>query len=250
MENKIRKAFDALSADRQLKETTKVFLSQKRKKKTIFIYHPAFQRILAAACAALFLTAGAGGYLWLQTPVSYVSIDVNPSIELALNWFDRVISVKAYNSEGEEILEDLSLKGKKYTDAIDAVVESQGMGAYLTEEAEVVLTVASDTDRETELQSGVEGCCGQIGNNSQSVSVGMEIAEQAHENDVSVGKYYAWQQLAEYDSSMTLDQCRHMSISEIHGLTREHEQGHGQGHRERTGQGENSGSHHQGEHHE
>ena len=78
----------------------------------------------------------------------------------------------------------------------------------------------------------------------------MEIAEQAHENDVSVGKYYAWQQLAEYDSSMTLDQCRHMSISEIHGLTREHEQGHGQGHRERTGQGENSGSHHQGEHHE
>ena len=33
MENKIRKAFDALSADRQLKETTKVFYPEKEKRK-------------------------------------------------------------------------------------------------------------------------------------------------------------------------------------------------------------------------
>ena len=53
------------------------------------------------------------GYSWVQRPVSYVSIDVNPSIELALNRFDRVVYAAAYNLEGEEILNGLSLKGKK-----------------------------------------------------------------------------------------------------------------------------------------
>ncbi len=91
---------------------------------------PGLRIALAAACAALFLLMGMGGYAWIQLPVSYVSIDVDPSIELALNRFDKVISVAAYNDEGKRIIEKLSLKGKKYTEAIDLLVESEDMKSW------------------------------------------------------------------------------------------------------------------------
>ena len=91
---------------------------------------PGLRIALAAACAALFLLMGMGGYAWIQLPVSYVSIDVDPSIELALNRCDKVISVAAYNDEGKRIIEKLSLKGKKYTEAIDLLVESEDMKSW------------------------------------------------------------------------------------------------------------------------
>ena len=52
------------------------------------------------------LAVSIGGYSYIQTPVSYVSIDVNPSVELTLNRVDRVISATAFNGDGEAVLED------------------------------------------------------------------------------------------------------------------------------------------------
>ncbi len=69
-----------------------------------------FQKTFATACAALLLAIGITGYSWTKTPVSYISIDVNPSIELSLNRFGRVVSATAFNAEGRKILETLSLK--------------------------------------------------------------------------------------------------------------------------------------------
>lgn len=133
MTDKIHKAFDNIKADNRLKESTKQFLLANRKNKTSLALakRPALQNKFAIACLAIVLAAGIRGYLWIQSPVSYISIDVNPSIELALNRFDRVVSVTAYNPEGEEILQDLSLKGKIYTAAIDEIVENQAMDIYI-----------------------------------------------------------------------------------------------------------------------
>ena len=118
MANKIQQAFDSIQADTQLKESTRQFLYATRRKKS----RKKTGLILALACMVLSFTAGMWGYSWFQTPVSYVSIDVNPSMELALNSLDRVISAYPYNTEGAEILDSLSLKGKKYTDAIKTIM--------------------------------------------------------------------------------------------------------------------------------
>lgn len=104
MENKVQNAFDSIKADSGLKETTKELLSQKREKRNRLFHYRKIQKTFAAVCGILLLAVGIGSFWWIQTPVSYVSIDVNPSVELALNRFDRVVSAKAYNTEGEEIL--------------------------------------------------------------------------------------------------------------------------------------------------
>ena len=223
--NKIHDAFDHIKADTQLKETTKHFLSVKRKKNISLFHHSIFPKILAAVCAILFLTAGIKGYTWIQTPVSYVSIDVNPSIELALNHFDKVLSVTAYNTEGEEILKGLSLKGKKYTEAINTIMESNVMNLYLTDDAELVFTIATTSDHENKLKKGVASCSCHTKHNTQSISTDIEVVSKAHDNGLSLGKYYAYLQLSQYDDTITIDECKDMSMSEIHHLIYEHVHG-------------------------
>ncbi len=226
MDNKIQDAFSHVKADPALKKTTKDFLVKKREGKNFF-RRRAVYRTFAAVCAMLLLAVGIGGYQWFQVPVSYVSIDVNPSIELGLNCFERVVTAEAYNREGEEILQGLSLKGKKYTEAIDSVVESKTMARYLTKEEELVLTVAAKGSREKAIEMTVTDYSKSVGRNCHSVSADIETASSAHDNGMSVGKYNAYLQLSQYDSEVTLDECRHMSMSQIHGLLNEHEHGEG-----------------------
>ncbi len=233
MANRIHNAFDNIKAQPQLVESTKQFISERYRKKAQPIYRTAFQRAFAAVCMVFVLAAGIGGYSWLQTPVSYVSIDVNPSIELALNRLNRVVSITAFNAEGEEILKSLSLKGKNYEDAIHLIVDSKAMKVYLTDENELFFTVAADGSREVSLKSGVESCSSHIGHKCQSVSADLGLVSQAHDQGFSLGKYYIYLQLVQYDDTVTIDECRKMSMAEIHGLINEHEHEmegeHGQG---------------------
>lgn len=225
MADRIHDAFDSVKAEPQLKEATKQFLSQERAKRTKHSKRQAFQVKLAAACLALTLALGIGGYTWIQTPVSYVGIDVNPSIELALNRLNRIVSVKGYNEEAEEILKGLSLKGKGYREAIDAIIGSDEMEVYLTDESELVFTVAADSGREDELTSGIESCMGHSGHASTNVSMDVEDVTKAHSHGISLGKYHAWMKLNQYEEAVTIDECKDMSMSEIHDRIHEHENG-------------------------
>ncbi len=264
MANRVHDAFDSIQARPELVESTRQFISEEYRKKARPIHSPAFRAAAAAVCMAFVLLAGIGGYSWFQAPVSYVGIDVNPSMELALNRLNRVAAVTAYNAAGEKILEGLSLKGKKYTDAIDLIVDSKDMKAYLTDESELVFTVAADGSRERELISGVESCSKQIGHKSQSVSTDVETASQAHDHGFSLGKYCAYLQLVQYDDTVTADECRDMSMSQLHGLINEHkhaeeeEQEQEAENRQEAGQGSSdegsaddnsTTSHHSGHHH-
>ncbi|MCI8509486.1 MAG: hypothetical protein HFJ06_13140 [Lachnospiraceae bacterium] len=222
--NKIQDAFDSVKADTRLKESTKQFLFANRTPKSHSVHQRILPKIAVIACMILIFASGITGYRWIQIPVSYISIDVNPSIELTLNRFDRVLSATAYNAEGQEILENLSLNWKKYADAVNLIVESKNMANYLTEESELIFTIAADPDRNGRLTKTVKSISGHAGHRCQSYHTDTEIVPEAHDNGLSLGKYYAYLQLYQYDGSITVDDCKDMSTSEIHCLTKEHEQ--------------------------
>lgn len=224
MANKIKDALNHIQADAEQKESTKRFLSEGRRKGMRSIHRPAVRWALAVVSLLFFLSAGTGGYFWIQMPVSYLSIDVNPSIELALNRFNKVVSVTAYNEEGEAVVNGLSLKGKEYTEAIGLVMESDTMRVYLTDQQDVVFTLAADYSRGRELEKGVERCSGHMEHGCRHVSVDMTVASEAHAHGLSLGKYNAYLQLRQYDDGVTAEECQDMSIAEIDQLIRECEQ--------------------------
>lgn len=215
MTNKVQDAFSHVQADTYLKESTKQFLRERNRGKVRPGYRPVMKYAASVVCAMLLLVIGGMGYSWIWVPVSYVSIDVNPSMELGLNRFNRVVSAEAYNVEGEEILKDLPLKWKRYTEAIDTVIESEKMQSYLTDTSELVLTVTADSAYEAKLTEGVKACASHVEGGCHSTQADINAAPQAHENGVSCGKYKAYLELLQYDSTITLDECRKMSMEEI-----------------------------------
>lgn len=224
MKNKIYNAFDSIKADARLKESTKEFLLANHAQKSRPPHWQFFSKPIAVVCMILVFVSGIAGYRFIQTPVSYVSIDVNPSIELTLNRFDRVLSAAAYNAEGEEILENLSLAWKKYTDAVNLIVNDSNMENYLTGKSELIFTIAASPDKTGRLTKAVTNISGHTGHRCQSYHTDTGTVSKAHDNGLSLGKYYAYLQLCKYDASVTVDDCKNMSTSEIHCLTREHEQ--------------------------
>lgn len=67
---------------------------------------------MLAMAAGLVIFLLGGTYLTLERlPYSYVSIDVNPSMEYTLNWFDRVLSLRAVNEDAKPIAQYLAESG-------------------------------------------------------------------------------------------------------------------------------------------
>lgn len=215
--DKIHNAFDSIKADDRLKESTKQYLLIKRSHRKMLPQAPLSRKVLAF-CIVIAFIAGTGTYSWFYKPVSYISIDINPSIELALNRFDRVISATAYNPEGEKIIKGLSLKGSLYTSAIDIITQNKNMGIYLTDKTGIIFTIAAGHNHENNITIGVNGCCEHAGHNSQSVNASIDIVKQAHENGVSLGRYYAYLQLLQYNNTITIDDIKDMDMDIIYNM--------------------------------
>ena len=140
--NPIRESLEKIQATEELKQNTLQYLNERRQKKNRVRAHYVPQAALAAA--VLFCMIGIGGYSVYRKPVSYISIDVNPSIELGLNCFGRVVSTEAYNDDGRGMIEQVPLKNVSYMQAINRLINDDKYNRYLNEDAVLVFTVISD----------------------------------------------------------------------------------------------------------
>ena len=88
---------------------------------------PSLKRIgTVAAAAVLILSIGTGTAYAM--PYGTVSLDADAAIEYTINRFDRVLSVRALNEEGEAVLADLddhSLRFRPVEEAINTTLEQQ-----------------------------------------------------------------------------------------------------------------------------
>lgn len=113
---------------------------------------------VAPMIAAVFLVVffGVGAYSWTK-PVQYIGIDINPSLELVLNRFDRIIETKPLNEDGRRLLGTVDIQMKKYDHGIDAVIESAKEMGYLADETDVLISISSsDSNRRQKTQAQIE----------------------------------------------------------------------------------------------
>lgn len=109
--------------------------------------------VIAAAALALGITGVAYSY---TAPAKYISFDINPSVELVTNAFDKVIDANALNEDGIKILESLDLENKDVKEAVDLLTQSAIDNGYLQEnlQNEILVTVATeDADEAVKTQN-------------------------------------------------------------------------------------------------
>lgn len=168
---------------------------------------------LAACLAAALL--GSGGFLWLDQ-TSLVSLDVNPSVELGLNRFERVVSVTARNDEGAELLSVANVAGKTAGEAVEELLDSGYLGPYLEESGCVSLSVQSpDAALAARLETAATGGGYQV----ECSRVDAATVEEAHHYGVTAGKYLALLELQAADPSLDISAYTHCGIGEIRAET-------------------------------
>lgn len=158
---------------------------------------------------------GAAGYFTYTTPVAAISLDINPSIELTVNRFDRVIAATGYNADGEQVVAALDLKNKSYTAAMNAVLQDDTVASYLKDDGILEVTLTSGSQ---ETMQQMQNCiCAQT-----SVAAGQiyctdrrEEVEAAHAAGVSFGKYRAFLELQKIDPDVTVEEIKTLSMREI-----------------------------------
>lgn len=112
--------------------------------------HPRISlRVILIACLiSLFLLAGMGITLY-QIPTTYLEISVNPSLQLTLNRFDRVISVKGLNTDGDTLIQGVSYKNLSLDEACARLINRLDNNGYLTE-ATLQLIIANNSQKKVD----------------------------------------------------------------------------------------------------
>ncbi len=216
MNDRIKEAFDQVRADEDLKNRTKTYLAQKTKGyKRSARYSP---WLYAAAVCACLLFLLIGGPLLYFTPTSVISIDINPSLELNVNRFDRVISVNALNADGLNLAAAVNLKNKNYLNALAQILEDKNITALLSGNEILTITVVGPNESQSarifsELETYTSGHSNIHCYHSSTAEV-----KDAHKSGLSCGKYKAYLELKALDPSITAETVQNMTMKEIQDL--------------------------------
>lgn len=108
-------------------------------------------KIIAALVCTLIVILGFGFYY--NNPTSYVSLDINPSVLLGVNSFDKVVKIEALNEDASKVTNNLKLYNTDVTDAVNKVVnEAKNLGYVETEDAILVTTYCDNTEKKVREQ--------------------------------------------------------------------------------------------------
>ena len=92
-------------------------------------------------------------YLGESQVIAYVSIDINPSLELGIDKESRVKEARGLNKEGEKLLERVQYENLPVNRVIECITQEAVQQQYLTanEENNIILTVSTQEERERKL---------------------------------------------------------------------------------------------------
>lgn len=218
MNDRIKEAFNQIQAEEALKSRTKAFLAQKTNHYT----KPAAKRqprifTACAACACLLFLLFGGRWLYF-TPTSVISIDINPSLELGVNRFDRIISVNGINADGKALADTVDLKYQKYADAVERLLENRDIAALLSDNEVLTITVTGSSEvQSVKIFTELKTCTSGHGNVHCYMS-SQEESAAAHESGLSCGKYRAFLQLKALNPDITPEEVQGMTMREIQDL--------------------------------
>lgn len=232
MEHKIKATFDSISASAALKNMTlnnvREQLPRQTKKKAGKRVWSALG-VAAASVVAILLVVGMQVY---SRETAYISLDINPSISLSINDYNRVIDAAAYNKEGQEILEGVNIQNKPYDEAVQLIIDSEPIQPYLAADKAMLLVAvqANDPAKETLLQGSLQKTVDvavrqhHLGVSVEYCGVSGQMRQEAESYGVSAGKYQAIKQPQELNPNVTVEEYADCPMRDINS---EIEQCHG-----------------------
>ena len=217
MDQNFKQAFDSVQASERLKRKTKAALRRKTFDYGRDVQRQRSHRIRIAACfAALVLTlSGAGSCL---LPASYIDLDVNPSVEMKINVWGRVLSLRGLNRDGTDLAAQVDVDGMPYADAMQRILISDYLDPYLEDGCPISITVVGGPAVQTKEMLENVVCRAYAVAEEENVfyfQADAETAKAAKAAGLSVIRYQALQQMQQQDPAFTAEDVQQMSMQEM-----------------------------------
>lgn len=180
--------------------------------------------LMTAAAACLLLTAGLSFRVKLAVD-SIIGIDVNPSIEITTNRYDKVIEVRALNEDAQTVIGTMDLRNVDYEIAINALIGSLVKNGYFAEAKNYILVSVENADAAKAEQ--MRGAITSDINNAlaagqrDAVIMNQQLSDtsgaESISNQYGISKNLAafLEKLVELRPDLSYDQLADMSLSEL-----------------------------------
>ncbi|KMT21990.1 anti-sigma-I factor RsgI family protein [Clostridium cylindrosporum] len=182
------------------------------------------KKIAAATCMAVLCLGGSSALASIQKPVSYLSLDSKPSIELGLNASGKVIKVEVSNKEGKKVLSGVKITGLSVKNAVNTIVSSSVRNNYITKDGSTVVAITSETNNKTTADKikceANAGAAEALKKNKkkaviQNESVSLSLHDEAKKYGITPGKLNLIKKLQALDSTATIQKYKDESVKNI-----------------------------------
>lgn len=166
--------------------------------------------MVAAILLVVFL--GWGAYSW-TIPVQYINIDINPSVELAINRYDRIIRMTPLNDDGERLLKSVDLQMQKVDRGVHAVIETaKGLG-YLADERDVLISVSSaDSELRQKTQEEIKN---KVAQKAEVLVFDSSEHDQSVQEGLSPGKKKIIGKVMESGTNLTEEELADVPVKDL-----------------------------------
>lgn len=166
--------------------------------------------------SAFILTIVVMGVIATQ-PANYLTMDVNPSIEIVTNRLDKVVEINPLNDDAKELLKDFQPKDRSLERTVNDLVDLMILTGHIKggEDNFVMITVADDSV-DNKLVDKVNRTINAMLQNKQIEATILNQAIAKSDRDKKqTGVQLAAQRLQEIDGSLTAEQLGSMTVKEI-----------------------------------
>ncbi len=174
-----------------------------------------------AATFILFITCSYAAYGY-YTPYGYVNVDINPSVEISYNLYNRVIGIEGLNEDGKLVVEKMeNYKNKPIDVVINQVVDQAVDEAYIEPEKEntILVTVVEKEKKvdDQKIYNAVEQHVDEIKADAELVVIETKenVREISEQKRITPGKAALIQKVVERDKDINIEELTQKSVKEI-----------------------------------
>ncbi len=185
--------------------------------------------IAAAVVFCLVLFASFNGKLGSPEVVAYITMDINPSVEIGIDIEETVLELRGLNEDGMALVQGIDYKGKSLVQVTEGLLDEAEQGPLASGEADIVIAstvVASGTKMSDE--AIVDKVKQQVTKHIKTthpqqteryqvtaIAAPKEIREAASQNDVSAGKYAMYLHAKSNGADVTLEELKKTSVMSV-----------------------------------
>lgn len=212
---------DQIKTTKELTQTTLAHIHAKQKKahrKTPFAL--AIAACVVLLCISVPLFQNHSPTAIVQQVYTYVSFDINPSIELQLNEEQMVIDTKAYNEDGETLLSQLALQNHSLQEAIDLLIENELFQSYMETGYLQVSVFSQDTQHSITLENEIDQTLSHHYGKDQygCTCASKRDHESASSHHMSIGRYQMMEDIIAIDPTQTIESLQGKTMRELKNL--------------------------------